>query len=102
MNTACTIWVKATVRIVKWIRVAWTQIAPNSAASPVVPGDGRSGRVHRGSDTRVSPEARKHGTLQVVTGPLSDRIGRKGLIDGGMLVQAGGIWLTVLVPTYPA
>ena len=30
------------------------------------------------------------GALQVVTGPLSDRIGRKGLIAGGMLVQAGG------------
>ncbi len=41
------------------------------------------------------------GALQVVTGPLSDRIGRKGLIAGGMIVQAGGIWLTVLVPTYP-
>jgi MFS family permease len=42
------------------------------------------------------------GGLQLVTGPLSDRIGRKGLIAGGMLVQAGGIWLTVLVPAYPA
>jgi MFS family permease len=42
------------------------------------------------------------GMLQVVTGPLSDRIGRKGLIAGGMLVQATGIWVTVLVPTYPA
>ncbi len=42
------------------------------------------------------------GLLQVVTGPLSDRVGRKGLIAGGMIVQAGGIWLTVLVPTYPA
>jgi MFS family permease len=42
------------------------------------------------------------GALQVVTGPLSDRIGRKGLIAGGMIVQAGGIWLTVLVPAYPA
>ncbi len=42
------------------------------------------------------------GGLQIVTGPLSDRIGRKGLIAGGMVVQAGGIWLTVLVPTYPA
>lgn len=42
------------------------------------------------------------GALQVVTGPLSDRIGRKGLIASGMVVQAGGIWLTVLVPTYPA
>jgi MFS family permease len=42
------------------------------------------------------------GALQVVTGPLSDRIGRKGLIAGGMVVQAAGIWLTVLVPAYPA
>jgi MFS family permease len=42
------------------------------------------------------------GALQVVTGPLSDRLGRKGLIAGGMVVQAGGIWLTVLVPAYPA
>ena len=42
------------------------------------------------------------GVLQVVTGPLSDRLGRKGLIVGGMVVQAGGIWLTVLVPAYPA
>src|SRR5262249_6103158 len=37
------------------------------------------------------------GALQVVTGPLSDRIGRKGLIAGGMGVQAVGIWLTVLI-----
>jgi MFS family permease len=42
------------------------------------------------------------GALQIVTGPLSDRVGRKWLIAGGMLVQAGGIWLTVLVPAYPA
>jgi MFS family permease len=40
------------------------------------------------------------GLLQVVTGPLSDRVGRKGLIVWGMVVQAGGIWLTVLVPDY--
>ncbi|MGH7393838.1 MAG: MFS transporter, partial [Candidatus Rokuibacteriota bacterium] len=42
------------------------------------------------------------GVLQVVTGPLSDRVGRKELIAGGMIVQAAGIWLTVLVPTYAA
>jgi len=42
------------------------------------------------------------GALQLVTGPLSDRIGRKGLIAWGMLVQAAGIWLTVLVAAYPA
>jgi MFS family permease len=33
--------------------------------------------------------------LQVLTGPLSDRWGRKGLIVVGMWVQAGGIFLTV-------
>jgi MFS family permease len=32
--------------------------------------------------------------LQVVTGPLSDRWGRKGLIVGGMWVQATGLVLT--------
>ena len=42
------------------------------------------------------------GILQIATGPLSDRWGRKGLIAGGMLVQAGGIWLTVMVPVYAA
>jgi MFS family permease len=31
------------------------------------------------------------GTLQVVTGPLSDRWGRKGLIAAGMWVQAAGL-----------
>lgn len=40
------------------------------------------------------------GLLQPLTGPLSDRIGRKWLIAGGMAVQAGGIWLTVLLPGY--
>jgi MFS family permease len=38
------------------------------------------------------------GLLQIATGPLSDRLGRRGLIAGGMIVQAMGIWLTVLVP----
>jgi len=42
------------------------------------------------------------GVLQVVTGPLSDRVGRKELIAWGMIVQSGGIWLTVLMPTYVA
>jgi MFS family permease len=42
------------------------------------------------------------GVLQVATGPLSDRVGRRGLIAGGMMVQAAGIWLTVLVPEYGA
>ncbi len=35
------------------------------------------------------------GTLQVATGPLSDRWGRKGLIVAGMWVQAAGIFVTV-------
>ncbi|MGH7963094.1 MAG: MFS transporter [Candidatus Binatia bacterium] len=40
------------------------------------------------------------GMTQVIFGPLSDRIGRKWLIVGGLIVQAVGIWQTVLVPTY--
>ena len=40
------------------------------------------------------------GLLQIATGPLSDRYGRKGLIAWGMIIQAVGIWLTVLVPVY--
>jgi MFS family permease len=36
------------------------------------------------------------GVTQVVTGPLSDRWGRKGLIVGGMWVQAGGLVLTAV------
>lgn len=36
------------------------------------------------------------GVLQVLTGPLSDRWGRKGLIVTGMWVQAGGLFATVL------
>lgn len=34
------------------------------------------------------------GLLQIATGPLSDRWGRKGLIVAGMWVQAGGLFLT--------
>ncbi len=34
------------------------------------------------------------GVLQTVTGPLSDRWGRKGLIVAGMWVQAGGLLMT--------
>jgi MFS family permease len=34
------------------------------------------------------------GMLQIVTGPLSDRWGRKGLIVAGMWVQAAGLGLT--------
>ncbi|MDA2916304.1 MFS transporter [Nitrospinae bacterium AH_259_B05_G02_I21] len=40
------------------------------------------------------------GLLQPITGPLSDRIGRKRLIVGGMLVQSVGIWMTAMLPTY--
>ena len=36
------------------------------------------------------------GVLQVATGPLSDRWGRKGLIVGGMWVQAAGLFLTAV------
>jgi MFS family permease len=35
------------------------------------------------------------GCLQVLTGPLSDRWGRKGLIVAGMWTQAAGIFVTV-------
>lgn len=42
------------------------------------------------------------GLLQLGTGPLSDRLGRRGLIAWGMIVQALGIWLTVLVPDFEA
>jgi MFS family permease len=34
------------------------------------------------------------GVLQIATGPLSDRWGRKGLIVGGMWLQAGALFLT--------
>jgi MFS family permease len=40
------------------------------------------------------------GITQVIFGPLSDRLGRKWLIAGGLIVQAIGIWQTVLAPTY--
>ena len=40
------------------------------------------------------------GILQPITGPLSDKIGRKRLIVGGMIVLAVGIWMTALLPTY--
>lgn len=36
------------------------------------------------------------GILQIATGPLSDRWGRKGLIVGGMWMQAAGLLLTAL------
>lgn len=40
------------------------------------------------------------GILQTVTGPLSDRWGRKGLIVGGMWVQAVGLLLTALTQSF--
>jgi MFS family permease len=42
------------------------------------------------------------GILQLVTGHFSDHWGRKRLIAAGMVVQAGGIWLTVQIPLYSA
>jgi len=36
------------------------------------------------------------GIFQVATGPLSDRLGRKGLIVAGMWVQAAGLLLTAM------
>src|SRR5262249_41947890 len=36
-------------------------------------------------------------TLQVVTGPLSDRWGRKGLIAAGMWVQAGSLFIIAIL-----
>jgi MFS family permease len=39
------------------------------------------------------------GTSQLITGPLSDRIGRRGLIAGGMVTQAAGIWVILLSPS---
>ena len=40
------------------------------------------------------------GVLQTVTGPLSDRWGRKGLIVTGMWVQAGGLFLTAATRSF--
>lgn len=40
------------------------------------------------------------GVLQTVTGPLSDRWGRKGLIVAGMWVQAVGLLLTALTQSF--
>ena len=40
------------------------------------------------------------GILQVATGPLSDRWGRKGLIVAGMWVQAGGLFLTAATTAF--
>jgi MFS family permease len=40
------------------------------------------------------------GILQIITGQLSDRWGRKGLIAAGMWVQAGGLFLTALTRSF--
>jgi MFS family permease len=40
------------------------------------------------------------GVCQTVTGPLSDRWGRKGLIVAGMWVQAGGLLLTAIMHSF--
>src|SRR5262249_30334773 len=40
------------------------------------------------------------GVLQTVTGPLSDRWGRKGLIAVGMWVQAAGLFLTAMTGSF--
>jgi MFS family permease len=40
------------------------------------------------------------GILQLATGPLSDRWGRKGLIVSGMWVQAAGLFLTALTRSF--
>ena len=40
------------------------------------------------------------GVLQTVTGPLSDRWGRKGLIVAGMWVQAGGLFLVAATESF--
>jgi MFS family permease len=40
------------------------------------------------------------GVLQIATGPLSDRWGRKGLIASGMWVQAAGLFLTALAQSF--
>ena len=42
------------------------------------------------------------GVAQLVTGALSDRLGRKWLIVGGMWVQAAGIAVTALATTFMA
>jgi len=40
------------------------------------------------------------GVLQLATGPLSDRIGRKGLIVTGLAVQAASLFAIAALPTY--
>src|SRR5215472_2940824 len=40
------------------------------------------------------------GILQIATGPLSDRCGRKGLIVAGMWVQSEGLFLTAFTRSF--
>src|SRR5205085_3181627 len=42
------------------------------------------------------------GVTQLGTGVLSDRLGRKGMIVGGMWIQAAGILLILLATGFPA
>lgn len=41
------------------------------------------------------------GVLQLGTGSLSDRVGRKRLIYGGMMVQAAGVWMVLFSSAIP-
>jgi MFS family permease len=41
------------------------------------------------------------GVSQLLTGPMSDRLGRKRLIVSGQLMQAGGVWLVALSSSLP-
>jgi MFS family permease len=40
------------------------------------------------------------GICQLFTGALSDRVGRKWMIAGGMWVQAGGIWMIAATASF--
>ncbi|MGQ9480560.1 MFS transporter [Chloroflexus sp.] len=40
------------------------------------------------------------GLLQLVTGIISDYVGRKWMITGGMLIQAVGLWLVLLTNSF--
>jgi len=42
------------------------------------------------------------GMAQLLTGPLSDALGRRGLISGGMIAQAAGIWTIAFFPNFTA
>lgn len=42
------------------------------------------------------------GVAQLATGPLSDKVGRRPLIQWGMILQAAAIWMVVVVESYHA